>query len=118
MLFLKIMFLNVFTFVFICLLDYLFFTCFIILLFYFYDYFRNCILQDRRDNCVVMATGYGKSLCYQFPPVYCNGLAIIVSPLISLMQDQVMALKVSAMITFIFITSKLELKNGGRFLTN
>ncbi|XP_045583670.1 ATP-dependent DNA helicase RecQ [Procambarus clarkii] len=54
----------------------------------------HAVLQGR-DNCVVMATGYGKSLCYQFPAVFTNGVAVIVSPLISLMQDQVLALKAS-----------------------
>lgn len=50
------------------------------------------VLEDKRDNCVVMATGYGKSLCYQYPPVYTGKTAVVVSPLISLMEDQVRAL--------------------------
>lgn len=50
------------------------------------------IIEDKRDNCCIMATGYGKSLCFQFPPVFSNGMAFIISPLISLMQDQVNSL--------------------------
>ncbi|KAL6516411.1 hypothetical protein OROGR_019716 [Orobanche gracilis] len=50
------------------------------------------ILQGE-DCLVVMATGSGKSLCYQMPPLVVKKTAVVISPLISLMQDQVMALK-------------------------
>ncbi|XP_021374191.1 Werner syndrome ATP-dependent helicase-like isoform X2 [Mizuhopecten yessoensis] len=55
----------------------------------------NSVLNDRRDTCVIMATGHGKSLCYQYPPLYTGKTTVVISPLISLMQDQVMRLKVA-----------------------
>ncbi|NWS63750.1 WRN helicase, partial [Chunga burmeisteri] len=55
----------------------------------------NSVLEDRRDNLIVMATGYGKSLCYQFPPVYTGYTGIVICPLISLMEDQVLQLTMS-----------------------
>eukprot|EP00257_Ricinus_communis_P020033 XP_015579180.1 uncharacterized protein LOC8286046 [Ricinus communis] len=50
-------------------------------------------ILERKDCLVVMATGSGKSLCYQVPPLVAGKTAVVISPLISLMQDQVMALK-------------------------
>ena len=49
----------------------------------------DAVLEEGRDGLVVMATGGGKSLCYQVPPLVAGRPALVVSPLISLMEDQV-----------------------------
>ena len=49
-------------------------------------------ILGRRDALAVMPTGAGKSVCYQVPGVVMDGLALVVSPLVSLMGDQVRTL--------------------------
>lgn len=53
----------------------------------------DAVMNKRQDVSAVMATGYGKSLCFQFPAVYKNGIVLVICPLISLMQAQVIALE-------------------------
>ena len=80
-----------------------------------YDSFRpgqeaviNAIL-DGRGILAVMPTGAGKSLCYQVPAMLFSGITLVISPLISLMQDQVKALN-EAGVNAAFINSSLSEK--------
>ena len=50
-------------------------------------------LLDGNDSMVIMPTGGGKSMCYQLPALISDGCAIVVSPLIALMKNQVDVLR-------------------------
>src|SRR5205809_947667 len=82
-----------------------------------YDEFRPLqqkIINDAlagRDVLVLMPTGGGKSLCFQLPALTRDGLTIVVSPLISLMKDQVDALQTSG-IAATYLNSTLDRKDA------
>ena len=74
-------------------------------------------LLDGRDTLCIMPTGAGKSMCYQIPALLFDGVTIVVSPLISLMRDQVGSL-VQSGVPAAYINSSLSYPQFLRVLSN
>jgi ATP-dependent DNA helicase RecQ len=74
-------------------------------------------ILNNKDTLGVMPTGGGKSICYQIPALIFDGITLVISPLISLMQDQVTALNALG-IESVYINSSLSQKESNEIFKN
>ena len=79
-----------------------------------YDSFRleqQKIIENvlaKKDTLVIMPTGGGKSICFQLPALFFEGITLVISPLIALMKDQVDSLKANGISATYFNSSQTE----------
>lgn len=77
-----------------------------------YDSFRlnqQAIIENvlaKQDTLVIMPTGGGKSICYQLPSLFLDGITLVISPLIALMKDQVDSLKANGIPAMFYNSSQ------------
>ena len=76
----------------------------------------NQVIQ-KKDLLALLPTGGGKSICYQLPAILSEGVCLVISPLIALMQDQVLQLKKIG-VNADLINSSIDYKNIDRILDN
>ena len=72
---------------------------------------------NKEDTLALLPTGGGKSICYQVPALLQEGICIVISPLIALMEDQIRFLQ-SKGIKSVAITSRMNFSDSERVLTN
>jgi len=86
-----------------------------------YDSFREqqqAIIESvlsKKDNLVIMPTGGGKSVCFQLPALFFDGITLVISPLIALMKDQVDGLTANGIPAAFFNSSQLSAAQNGIF---
>ena len=74
-------------------------------------------ILDSRDTLAIIPTGGGKTICYQIPALINNGICLVISPLISLMQDQISYLTTKGFISH-SLNSHLSVNETERILNN
>ena len=88
-----------------------------------YNHFRDSqkeivtAIMERKDVLAILPTGAGKSICYQLPALLLPGVSVVISPLISLMQDQVVSLFKNGL-PAVFINSSLSHEEIREILNN